>query len=183
MPEKELKPDEGQIIELPPAFKGKVPQSAAPAVRELAGLSSKDRAQVFKAFNKVPAAQLGHVQVSHTQTFVSGPLPPAAELERYEKLSPGITAKLVAMAEKQQSHRMGLETTVIHSQTSQSALGQKLAFAMGILGIGGAIFLSWIGHPTVGGSIGTAVIGTLAIAFLLGKADEKKSREKKMRGE
>ena len=78
---------------------------------------------------------------------------------------------------------MSLETTVVNAQTSQSALGQKLAFAMGILGIGGAIFLSWIGHPAVGGSIGTAVIGTLAIAFLIGKADEKKSRNKKMQGE
>ena len=83
MPEEELKPGDGQIVELPPAFRGKVPLSAAPAVRELAGLSGKERAQVFKAFNKVPVDQLSHVQVSHTQTFVSGPLPPAAELERY----------------------------------------------------------------------------------------------------
>lgn len=179
----ENKPVEGQIVELPPAFQGKLPRSAAPAVHELASLSSKDRAQVFKAFNKLPAAQLSQLQVSHTQTFISSPLPPAAELERYEKLAPGTVARLVTMAENQSSHRMGLETKVVESQISQSANGQWFAFALGILGIGAAIVLCIMGYPGVGGTIGGAIIGTLAVSFLIGRSSAKNSRQKKAQGE
>ena len=43
----------------------------------------------------------------------SGPIPPPEALARYEEIQPGAADRILKMAEKQQEHRMALETKAI----------------------------------------------------------------------
>mgnify|MGYP002853814565 CR=1 FL=1 len=74
--------------------------------------------------------------VQNEQTFVAqmmqierrSILPPPAELEKYEKLRPGITDVLLTSFQEQAHHRMELEKAVIKSGIANSMRGQIFAF-------------------------------------------------------
>lgn len=58
----------------------------------------------------------------------SGPIPPPEALARYEEIQPGAADRIIKMAEKQQEHRMSLETKAIGGQIDQSKRGQIFGF-------------------------------------------------------
>lgn len=58
----------------------------------------------------------------------SGPIPPPEALARYEEIQPGAADRIIKMAEKQQEHRMSLETKAIGGQIDQSKRGQIFWF-------------------------------------------------------
>jgi hypothetical protein len=165
---------------LPPALRGKVPKTAEAVTAELLRLNGKDRAQVFKAFNKLPpAATTGDMMTSVQMTSWQGPLPPAAELERYNHIVPGGAERLFAMVEKQAEHRMQLENHVAREQVKQSGRGQVFALVIGVTGILSAATIGTMGHTAVAIAITTGSLGTLAVTFLVGKRQERASRQAK----
>lgn len=87
--------------------------------------------------------------VMMTQSF-SGPLPPPAALEAYEKIHKGAADRIICMAEKQAEHRQSLEKTVIGTIARNERIGMWFAlFLTTVLMIIGGILL-FLGRDTAG---------------------------------
>ena len=72
----------------------------------------------------------------------SGPIPPPEALARYEEIQPGAADRILKMAEKQQEHRMALETKAIGGQVDQSKRGQLFGFILVFVCIAVAVFFA-----------------------------------------
>ena len=72
----------------------------------------------------------------------SGPIPPPEALARYEEIQPGAADRILKMAEKQQEHRMVLETKAIGGQVDQSKRGQLFGFILVFVCIAVAVFFA-----------------------------------------
>src|SRR3989344_892375 len=58
-------------------------------------------------------AQHGGDRVTGRRVFYSGPLPPASEFERYERVLPGSANRIIKLAEHQSGHRRFIEKIVV----------------------------------------------------------------------
>ena len=54
---------------------------------------------------------------------------------------PDAAERILVMAEKQAEHRRALESKVVRSNIFNQTLGQIFAFILGLIAIGGAIYL------------------------------------------
>jgi uncharacterized membrane protein len=54
----------------------------------------------------------------------SGPLPPAADFERYNAALPGAAERILAMAEKEAAHRHDAEDSLVKEEVRASKTGQ-----------------------------------------------------------
>lgn len=73
----------------------------------------------------------GEVSVSATASLVwQGPIPPAHEMEHYERVMPGSANRILAMAESQTGHRQQLETTVVTGNIESERRGQRYGLAV-----------------------------------------------------
>ena len=73
----------------------------------------------------------GEVSVSATASLVwQGPIPPAHEMEHYERVMPGSANRILAMAESQIGHRQQLETTVVKGNIESERRGQRYGLAV-----------------------------------------------------
>lgn len=109
----------------------------------------------------------------------SGPLPDPETLTQYNLVIPNGAERIMIMAEKQQEHRMSLETKAISSQLKQSGMGQNFGFALSLSIIVASVYLASIGHETTACVLGGATIVSLAIIFVLGKRPKSNAETKK----
>ncbi|MBR4791801.1 MAG: DUF2335 domain-containing protein [Treponema sp.] len=109
----------------------------------------------------------------------SSPLPPAAELERYEKIYPGFAERLMVRYEKQSDHRMELETKVIESGIKNSARGQVFAFLLSAMTIGVGAFLIYRNKDILGIAAVLSALATLLGVFIYGNKSKKDERIQK----
>ena len=115
------------------------------------------------------------VQLMGVHAF-SGPLPPPEHLERYEKLLPGITDRLLTIAEKQSDNRIQTERGVVDNVIRQkwfkyisAVVAMFLLIALGAyLAIKGLVWLAGI-------ILTTTLLGVLAI-FVLGQIPSNKKQ-------
>lgn len=121
------------------------------------------------------------VRAEITRTAFSGPLPPPQILADYEAVTPGLADRLVAMAERNQDQRHGLENRVIDSQIRLASTGQFIAGAIAIVGllVAGAVGI-W-GNPLVGFAIAGSDLATMAGLFLYNSHATKNERLQKAR--
>ena len=131
----------------------------------------------------VPESKKKKVQAALTimrsETY-SGPIPPPEALARYEEIQPGTADRILKMAEKQQEHRMDLESKVIGGQVIQSKRGQAFGFVSVLLCIGTAIFFALeCGMTTFAATFLTVTMIVLVGLFLKGKNVMKKDLEEK----
>jgi uncharacterized membrane protein len=164
---------------LPAPLRDKIPAAAKPVAEELLKLNTRDRAQLFKAFNKPVSGGTVATMTTVQMTSWQGPLPPASELEHYNRVCPGGAERILAMAERQAEHRMQLENHVAREQMKQSGRGQIFALVIGLTGVLAAAFVGSLGHTAVAIAIATGALGTLAVTFLVGKRQERQSRQSK----
>lgn len=80
------------------------------------------------------------------------------------------------MAELQTKHRINLESTIINEKIKQIKLGQKFGFAISLVGLGLATYLSILGHDTVAGIFATSTIVGLVVVFVIGKKSQKEDK-------
>lgn len=93
--------------------------------------------------------------------FESRPIPAPNEFEYYEKVLPGAADRILRMAEKEQESRLTARIKE-HELIGKLALkGQLFAFSLGLLGIGGSVFLSYMDKDIMGAAIFIGSIGTL----------------------
>ncbi|MGV1101065.1 DUF2335 domain-containing protein [Thiovibrio sp. JS02] len=126
-----------------------------------------------------PAVSKKQITTEHQilQEAFSGPIPSPRVLTEYEALSPGLADRIVQMAEKEMSHRHTQEALAISAgidfdkeRILEARIGQFLAFGVVICVLGVCGYLATHGAQTTASILGGGTIGSLAIAFIKGKA-------------
>jgi len=110
----------------------------------------------------------------------SGPIPSAAEMAKYEELSPGAASRLIRLMEQQAQHRQDLEAIVIRRNLQDQRLGVIFAFIIVISSLIVATICVYWGHVVVGALIGTSGIGSIITAFIYGTRSNRAERENKI---
>ncbi len=115
----------------------------------------------------------------------SGPVPPPAFLEQYERISPGLASRMVSMAEAESVHRRQIESSVVESHCqdqrafhSEVLRGQILATAITVVALVAGAYTAVSGHEWAGGVLGCAGIGGIAINLILGRNAKQESAPK-----
>jgi uncharacterized membrane protein len=123
------------------------------------------------AGNKPPARQVRAAVQTHQQTVSvlrQGPIPSPQELLEYNQLLPGAADRIIAMAEREQSHRLNLEDLATRADIRHrddvaggqleatrgvfrsDMAGQFLGGLVAVLCVIGAVYTAKLGaHPTV----------------------------------
>lgn len=96
-------------------------------------------------------------------------------LAAYERALPTSAERIFKMAEQEQSHRHHLERKDIETRTSIARLGQIFAFALGISGTVGGIFLALFDKSVAGFGVFFTSLATLAGIYVF---TQRKHREK-----
>lgn len=129
------------------------------------GLNKQKRQEIIRAFS------IGITQITKTH---SGPLPDPQDLEHYDKVIPNGAERIMAMAEKEQSFRHTYSDKIAKRQLNQISRGQWFGLLIAIIGIGGGIFLSYLGKETTGLTTIIVSMASLVGVFVIGKLQEKK---------
>lgn len=126
---------------------------------------------------KVASVVLGIV---HEESF-SGPLPHPKHLAEYDRVLPGAADRIIAMAEKEQTHRHDWENTSLKFDFSYSILGIVLGFLIALALLVLAYISSQAGHQNVAlAFLAASTVGMVA-SFIKGRSwleDEKSEPEK-----
>lgn len=108
-----------------------------------------------------------------------GPIPHPKMFKEYESILPGSADRILAMAEKQQEHRMGLEKTAVEGQVKSNLRGQIIGFIVLVLGLVLSVVFAFLGMKTFAGSFATGTIVVLVSLFVGGKTSIKKELKDK----
>jgi len=95
-------------------------------------------------------------------------LPPPEILQKYNSVVPGLADRIVAQAEKQTTHRIAQEKKLLASNIFKSFLGLVFAFLIGALGIGGGLYLTFVGFNVIGIVFSSATLVSLVMSFIYG---------------
>lgn len=101
----------------------------------------------------------------HSQDTDS-PVLPVVQLERLHEFRPDLVDFVISQTEQEAIHRRVREKRIDIFVLIERVLGQLIALALAILGIGGAIYAGLQGLEALSIVIITATIGTLAVAFV-----------------
>lgn len=93
---------------------------------------------------------------------VSGPLPSADQLERYNAIVPGMAERLLVNFEKQTDHRIGLEKRVIDGDVRRADRGLIFGWIFAMALLAASVYLIATGHEGIG------VMGLLGELAVLG---------------
>ncbi|MFZ4687714.1 MAG: DUF2335 domain-containing protein [Polymorphobacter sp.] len=99
----------------------------------------------------------------------SGPIPSAEELEHLERVHAGLANRIVEMAEREQSHRHGMETSIVSHEGSLHHRGQYFALIALALLLGAVAWLAYLGFGVAAASLGTATIVGVVAIFVTGR--------------
>jgi uncharacterized membrane protein len=99
-------------------------------------------------------------------TSYSGPLPPPEVLARFEELYPGAAKLIIDDFLDESIHRRESERKLLPSILFRQTLGAVSASLLGIVGLSGGIWLSYVGRPLGGLSSVLGTLGTLLAIFL-----------------
>lgn len=107
--------------------------------------------------------------VSMVSQEFSGPLPPPAVLDDYNRVVPSAAEKIIAMAEKEQEHRIKAEQMMIEGEIKQAKRGQIMGFIIALLLTATAIYLAVIGLTSLSAIIFSVTLIGVATIFVLNK--------------
>ncbi|SHN91803.1 hypothetical protein BHECKSOX_2224 [Bathymodiolus heckerae thiotrophic gill symbiont] len=71
--------------------------------------------------------------VAHQSKHYSGPIPQPSDLQKYEDIKVGFAERILAMAERESTHRQNLDNRIITSERAFNILGQMTALSIGVL--------------------------------------------------
>lgn len=109
------------------------------------------------------------VSVAEAAAF-SGPLPPPSMFGQYDQILEGSAARIMEMAEREQSHRIGWEGRRLDVAADETTRGQWMGFAVSILCIAGTVVLAMLGHEWPAVVLGGAGAANLVGRFLEGRS-------------
>jgi uncharacterized membrane protein len=104
------------------------------------------------------------------EVILSGSLfiPSPDILKKYNSVLPGLANRLVAQAEQQTSHRIFMERRLLNSNILKSLLGLLFGFFIGVLGVGGGLYLTYAGFNVIGIIFSSATLVSLVMSFVYG---------------
>jgi uncharacterized membrane protein len=121
---------------------------------------------------KPATRQTTAVQVQ-TSAIFSGPLPPPASLEAYERILPGAAERILKMAEDEAVHRRArtddagrIDAADRRAYRQEVLRGQLFGFGIGLAAIAAAVYAGTHGAVGVGIVIGGGCLVGLVTAFL-----------------
>ena len=135
----------------------------------------EDEQATDKSQNKPPTKPSAPAQRQQAQAGpqvkaeFSGPLPPADELEKYERVSPGAAKRIFAMAETEISYRHELEKSLVDNEYKQASKGQICAAMLGALAIVSGTIAGILGAQWTGSVIGGFSVVGLVYVFSRGR--------------
>lgn len=109
------------------------------------------------------------------KTF-SGPLPAPEDFAAYKNVVPDAPERILAMAEKQQQHRIETEQKIVDSNIKSSLRGQVLGAIMAIICLLCCVYLGIHGHDVLAGSIVAIIVSVVTIFALRKRSDQKKEK-------
>jgi uncharacterized membrane protein len=113
------------------------------------------------------------------QAQFSGPIPPPAILDQYNKILPGAAERIICMAEQQGDHRRHLEKVTIEANAFSEKLGPILGFIIAMTAIVGGIWLISKGLKIEGlAAVLTAIAAPVGL-FVYGKYQQQKELQAK----
>jgi len=118
------------------------------------------------------------VELRREVLFV-GPLPPPEILKEYNECVPSGAERVMAMAEKQASHRQGLETQALKQEHARAMCGLIFAGTISLVVIAGALFLALRGQSRVAAAMVGINFAALTGVFVYGSQIRKKERIEK----
>lgn len=98
----------------------------------------------------------------------AGLLPSPDILAKYNSVVPGLAARIVAQAETQTTHRIALENKLLICNIWKSFLGLVFGFLISSLGIGGGLYLTFVGFNVIGIVFSSATLVSLVMSFIYG---------------
>lgn len=112
--------------------------------------------------------------IAMEQRSFSGPLPAPEDFETYERVLPGSTHRIIAMAERSLDSRINNEKTIIEERLKQSNRGQILGFILAVFFGLISLVLALKDHEVLAGIIASGDIISLAIIFVLNREPSNK---------
>lgn len=109
----------------------------------------------------------------------SGPLPPPAILEDYERILPGAAARVFTMAEENNNFGIEIDRELVRGQFMERRLAQLGGFILGMTGLVGAIYLGINGFEIAAGSLGGVTLASLVSTFIYGHKKTKSKENSK----
>lgn len=105
----------------------------------------------------------------------AGPLPPPAALEHFNKIVPNGAERIFKMAEKEQEHRVALETSGQIASIAEARRGQLAGAFISILAVGLAGYLAYVeADPWVSVALVSLPVMSVAGAFIRASRSSKK---------
>lgn len=132
------------------------------------GVSEKKKIEILKIFSAT------YVMASVEQKYHRGPLPSPDKLKEYAQVIPNGAERIMAMAEKEQEHRMKIENYAIPEQIKIAKRGQTYGLIIGLASVLIAGTCIMFGHEWPGAIFGATGIVGLVSVFVIGrtKSDE-----------
>lgn len=103
------------------------------------------------------------------QLEFSGPLPPAAELQKYEAVAPGVADRIIRMAEAEQAHRHRMDQKIFTHEARRSWGGLAMGGVIALSFFAGSVYLVATGEAVAGTILGTVDLVALVTVFVLGR--------------
>jgi uncharacterized membrane protein len=119
------------------------------------------------------------MQVMGVQYSYSGPLPPPEVLEHFERIVPGGAARIFTQFESQTAHRQLIEKRVINSNSFVQIFGSVSALLLGLLAIGGGLYLVHEGKSLEGFGAFFTCLASLVGVYVIGKRAQARERKTK----
>lgn len=138
---------------------------------------SSDRSVSLEAELLPPAKKSGSAvrRETMTRSIFVGPLPPAQELQRYDKVLEGAADRILRMAESEQAHGQQMDREALAADREIASRGQHYALiATGSLGAAGLV-LGLTGHDWLGGVCFISALFPVVASFLGTQASPAKS--------
>ncbi len=109
---------------------------------------------------------------------MQGPLPPPDILSGYDAIVPGAAERILAMAEKQNDHRIEMEQGLLSHQTRNERAGLRYAFLLALAGLVLVGILAWRG--AIGPAVGIAIaqIAALVGVFVYGRRQQSEDQKR-----
>lgn len=104
-----------------------------------------------------------------------GPLPPPMMLAQYEEICPGLANRIVSLTERQQGHRIDIESRSVKASIWNERLGQVFAFIICMFTLAGSVWLISEEHTWSGSLLAGGTMTGLAYIFITGRKQSEKS--------
>ena len=118
---------------------------------------------------------------------ISGPMPSADELAKYDEVLPGSAERLLRsyerreeLMEDQTHHRMSLEQNILSSDSKRATAGMIIAATICFAALLGSVYLGMNGHEKIAAVLFSIPLVSIVGAFIHGTNARKNERKERL---